>query len=190
MDFVPILMIFDCYVTIIIQFTRFTRHAGRSPFGKVDYYSTDLIITNLYIPPSKLMPRRIQSISGSSDQSTDSLILGDFNTHHSSWYSSSTDSRGTMLESMVSGSSFGILNWDSPTRLPGNANPSSPDVSLALASLITSTNWQTKTNLISDHLPILISLQIASLSTRYNMVPASTWKRKAGTDKVKRLKTS
>ena len=61
---------------------------------------------------------------------------------------------------MVSGSNFGILNWDSPTRLPGNANPSSPDVSLASASLITSTNWQTKTNLGSDHLPILISLQM------------------------------
>ena len=53
-----------------------------------------------------------------------------------------------------------ILSWDSPTRLPGNANPSSPDVSLASPSLITSTNWQTKTNLGSDHLPILISLQM------------------------------
>ena len=60
----------------------------------------------------------------------------------------------------MSGSNFGILNCDSPTRLPGNANPSSPDVSLASASLITSTNWQTKTNLCSDHLPILISLQM------------------------------
>ena len=72
----------------------------------------------------------------------------------------STDSRGTMLESMVSGSNFGILNWDSPARLPGNANPSSPDVSLASVSLITYTNWQTKTNLGSDHLPILNSLQM------------------------------
>ena len=40
---------------------------------------------------------------------------------------------------------------------PSNANPSSPDVSLASACLITSTNWQTKKNLGSDHLPILIS---------------------------------
>ena len=91
---------------------------------------------------------------------TDTLILGDFNAHHSAWYSSSTDTRGTLLENVVSGSNFGILNWDSPTRLPGNANPSSPDVSLASSSLITSTNWQTKTNLGSDHLPILISLQM------------------------------
>ena len=35
-----------------------------------------------------------------------------------------------MLESMVSGSNFAILNLDSPTRLPDKANPSSPDVSL------------------------------------------------------------
>ena len=68
---------------------------------------------------------------------------------------------GTLLENVVSGSNFGILNWDSPTRLQGNANPSSPDVSLASASLIISTNWQTKTNLGSDHLPILLNLQMA-----------------------------
>ena len=61
---------------------------------------------------------------------------------------------------MISGSNFGILNWDAPTRLPGYANPSSPNVSLASASLITSTSWQRKTNLGSDHLPILVSLQI------------------------------
>ena len=61
---------------------------------------------------------------------------------------------------MISGFNFGILNWDSPTRLPSNANPSSPYVLLASASLITSTNWQTKTNLGSDHLPMLISLQM------------------------------
>ena len=91
---------------------------------------------------------------------THTLILGDINAHHSVWYSSSTDTRGTLLENMISGSNFGILNWDSPTMIPGNANPSSPDISLASASLITSTNWQTKTNLGSDHLPILISLQM------------------------------
>ena len=36
-----------------------------------------------------------------------------------------------ILENMISGSNFGILNCDPPTRLPINANPSSPDVSLA-----------------------------------------------------------
>ena len=47
---------------------------------------------------------------------TDTLLLGNFNTHDLSWYSCSTDSRGTILESMVSGSYFGILNWNSTTN--------------------------------------------------------------------------
>ena len=122
--------------------------------------NTDLIITNVYIPPASSCTGGYNTSLDHLMMTTDTLILGDFNVHHSSWYSSSTDTRGTMLESMVSGSNFGILTWDSPTRLPGNTNPSSPDVSLAWASLITSTNWQTTTNLGSDHLPILISLQM------------------------------
>ena len=96
---------------------------------------------------------------------TDTLLLGDFNAHHASWHSSSTDTRGTNMENTNNGTNFGILNWDTPTRLPGNATPSSPDVSLASASHITSSNWQTKTTMGSDHLPILISLQMAPSST-------------------------
>ena len=75
------------------------------------------------------------------------------------------DTRGTNLENTINGTNFGILNWDTPTRLPSNATPSSPDVSLASASLTTSYNWQTKTTMGSDHLPILISLQMAPSST-------------------------
>ena len=65
----------------------------------------------------------------------------------------------------VSISSFAVLNTDSPTRLPGNADPSSPDVSLASASLITSSEWQTHTTMSSDHLPILIELQATATSS-------------------------
>ena len=64
----------------------------------------------------------------------------------------------------INGSDYGILNWDSPTRVPPNAEPSSPDVSLASASLITSCSWQTLSTLSSDHLPILIRLQMKSPS--------------------------
>ena len=56
-----------------------------------------------------------------------------------------------------------ILNWDSPTRGPPNAEPSSPDV-LASASLITSCSCQTLSTLGSDHLPILIRLQMKATS--------------------------
>ena len=102
---------------------------------------------------------------------TDTLTLGDFNAHHSAWYSSSTDKRGTLLMNVVCGSNVGVLNWDSPTMLSGNANLSSPYVSLASSSLITSTNWQTKMNLGSNPLPILVSLQ---MDYTINLIPHRT----------------
>ena len=43
--------------------------------------------------------------------------------------------------------------------------PSSPDVSLASTSIITSCSWQTLSTLSSDHLQILIRLQIKTTST-------------------------
>ena len=64
----------------------------------------------------------------------------------------------------INGSDYGIRNWDSPTRVPPNAEPSSPDISLASASLITSCSWQTLSTLSSDHLPILIRLQMKTPS--------------------------
>ena len=62
-------------------------------------------------------------------------------------------------------SALPALNTDSPTTLPGSANPSSPDVSLASTSLITSSEWQTHTTMSLDHLPILIGLQTTATSS-------------------------
>ena len=42
------------------------------------------------------------------------LILGDFNAHHPSWYARSTDTRGRKMADLFNGSDYGILNWDSP----------------------------------------------------------------------------
>ena len=55
------------------------------------------------------------------------------------------------MDDSINGSNYGILNWDSPKRVPQNAEPSSPDFSLASTSHITS---------CSDYLPILIRLQM------------------------------
>ena len=122
-----------------------------SPDTLADPHLEELIITvklgntrldhyqHLHIP-SKLLHRRIQSISGSSDDDDGHPHTGRlqcsplimvfkfyrFERHYVGEHG---------------GSNFGILNLDSPTRVPGHANPISPDVSLASASLITSTNW-------------------------------------------------
>ena len=62
------------------------------------------------------------------------------------------------------GSDYGILNWNSPTRVPLNGEPSSPDVSLASAFFITSCSWHTLVTLSSDHLRIFIRLQMKTAS--------------------------
>ncbi len=121
--------------------------------------NTELIISNIYIPPTSSCTGGYQPSLAHLMTTKDTLVLGDFNAHHTSWHSSSTDTRGRKLADTISTSDFGILNWDTPTRLPSNAAPTSPDVSLASSSLITSSNWQTLTTLGSDHLPIIIGLQ-------------------------------
>ena len=130
--------------------------------------NTELIISNIYIPPTSSCTAGYQPSIDHLMTTPDTLILGDFNTHHSSWHATSTDTRGKNLAYSICNSDFGILNWDTPTRLPSNTTPSSPDVSLASSSLITSTNWNTITTLASDHLPILIRLQ-----TSVSVTPAS-----------------
>ena len=100
--------------------------------------NTELLITNVYIPPASSCNGRYSPPIDYLLTGTDSLVLGDFNAHHSLWHSGTTDTRGNQLADSVSISSFAVLYTDSPTRLPGNADPSSPDVSLASASLITS----------------------------------------------------
>ena len=100
--------------------------------------NTDLIITNVYIPPAS-------SCTGGYNPSldhlmtTNTLILGDFNAHHSSWYSSSTDTRGTMLESMVSGSNFWYSKLGFSNNIAGQYQPKFPCCLISISlSFITS----------------------------------------------------
>ena len=127
---------------------------------KADIGNMKLIISNIYIHPASSCSNGYQSSTEHLLTTPDNLSLGDFNAHHPSWYSRTNDTRGKRMDYSINGSDYGILNWDSPTRVPPNAEPSSPDVSLASTSLITSCSWQTLSTLNSDHLPILIRLQI------------------------------
>ena len=86
--------------------------------------NTELLITNVYIPPASSCNGRYSPPLDHLLTGTDSLVLGDFNAHHSLWHSGTTDTRGNQLADSVSTSSFAVLNTDSPTRLPGSANPS------------------------------------------------------------------
>ena len=105
-----------------------------------------------------------ESVSRSNDLTVPPLVGCCLWNHHPPWYSRSTDTRGRKMADLINGSDYGILNWDSPTRVPPHAEPSSPDVSLASASLITSCSRQTLLTLSSDHLPILNRLYIKTPS--------------------------
>ena len=132
---------------------------------KADMGNTKLIISNIYIPPPISCSNGYQSSIEHLLTTPDILILGDINAHHPSWYSKSTDTRGKRMDDSINGSDYAILNWDSPTRVPPNAEPSSPGVSLASTSLISSCSWQTLLMLSSDHLPIIIRLEMKATTT-------------------------
>ena len=61
---------------------------------KADIENTRLIISNIYIPPASSCSYGYQSSIEHLLTTPDTLILGDFNAHHPSWYSRSTDTRG------------------------------------------------------------------------------------------------
>ena len=110
---------------------------------KAELGNTKLIISNVYIPPASSCSNGNQSSIEHLLTTPDTLILCDFNAHHPSWYSRSPNTRGRKMADSINGSDYGILKWDSPTRVPPNAESSSPDVSLASASLITSCSCHT-----------------------------------------------
>ena len=80
--------------------------------------NTKLSISNIYIPPASSCSNRYQSSIEHLLTTQDSLILGEFNAHHPSWFSGSTDTRGRKMADSINESDHGILNWDTPTTVP------------------------------------------------------------------------
>lgn len=91
------------------------------------------------------------------------LILGDFNAHHTDW-SYKTNRRGRLLHESMLDHSFISLNNGAPTRIRlvnGVLQESSPDISFVSSDLATSLSWKvTNESLGSDHLIIKISSTI------------------------------
>lgn len=87
------------------------------------------------------------------------MILGDFNSHHTSWGSSVSNSYGYELLDILDMYSLCILNSGSPTRLtkPGEVI-SAIDLSICTPQLASSLSWSTLCSTYnSDHYPIIIS---------------------------------
>ena len=123
-------------------------------------------IRNIYIPPVTSCAQGFVPDLQPLLSEPDSIILGDFNAHNPLWHSSIQDPRGDKIADDIGDSNFGVLNEDLPTRIPTNGQPTSPDISLASTSLLPHIEWETKTALSSDHLPIIITVNTNIQTTK------------------------
>ena len=127
-----------------------------------------LKIRNVYIPPTSSCTSDYRPPINHlfSDLPDTSLVLGDLNAHHELWYSEdSSDLRGRDIADNISGTNFGIINEDLPTRIVSNSS-TAPDISFASSNLIPCTTWRAENKMKSDHLPIIISLTADIKKTR------------------------
>ena len=75
------------------------------------------------------------------------IITADVNAHSPLWYSPTEDHREQLIEDILLNSNHITLNTNTTTRLPPNQTqqPTSPDMTTALADLHDCTSWQTST---------------------------------------------
>ena len=141
---------------------------------------------NLYSPPIRNTPSDSRTRTFYPDilpNSPDTFILGDFNAHHPTWDSLiPPNPLGNDLFRWITSSSLEILNDPaSPTLLHhSTGSRSSPDISLAPASLAPHCEWRTLPGLGSDHLPLKLSSPSLQFVTQTLVLPNSTTKRPVG----------
>lgn len=83
------------------------------------------------------------------------LMVGDFNSYHVMWGSSSTDTRGKIIESFIGAAGLNLLNTGSPTRI--THTETAIDLSLCSPELQRSMVWSVDPSPgDSDHCPITI----------------------------------
>ena len=150
---------------------------------KVFSNHSSLQFLNLYSSPIRNTPSGSSSWTISPDilpKSPDTFILGDFNAHHPSWDSFiSPDPLQNELFRLITSSGLEILNDPaSPTLFHhSTGSRSSPDISLAPASLAPHCEWLTLPGLGSDHLPIETILSLSPVRHTNTRHPKLNYKK-------------
>lgn len=144
-----------------VQFNIDSINSGIEMLG-IRLYNCDQIqnLISLYCAPLPLRTTQRDWDHLLSTLSSKTLILGDFNGHHTNW-SYKTDQRGSQIFDALIDSSFITLNNGQHTRLKlvNNAlQKSSPDLSLSSSDIALRLNWVTLSETLgSDHLIIKIT---------------------------------
>lgn len=118
-----------------------------------------ITICNLYLPNQKNFS--LTDIVNIIHQLHQPFILvGDFNSHSQNWGSYKTDTKGKIIEELLTDDNLVLLNTGQPTRInPSNGQFSAIDLSISNTSLAHKLDWTFLPDLYSsDHIPILISL--------------------------------
>ena len=140
---------------------------------KVTLGETNINIINTYIPPSSSCDSNYTASISNLLKLEDSIIVGDFNAHHSLWHSKlQADTRGNIIANEIDDSNQVVLNEKLDTRITKTCE-SSPDISLASPSIAMNIDWHTEQALGSDHLPIILTLNCEhtpSYSTRQTFI--------------------
>lgn len=136
----------------------------------IEYLLPDKItICNIYIPNSQSIG--LNELKNLEAQLTKPfIIVGDFNSHNVIWGSTSTDSRGKIVEKFLEDPGLNLLNLNLPTHFnSGNGTESIIDLSIASATITEKLDWQVLDDLHdSDHYPILIQVNTNSEATNQN----------------------
>ena len=156
-----------------------------------DYTSVEVLLSNhsplqflnLYFPPIRSTPSDSRTRTFYPDilpNSPDTFILGDFNAHHPTWDRLIPPNPPVNdLFRWITSSDLEILNNPaSPTLLHhSTGSRSSPDISLAPASLAPHCEWRTLPGLGSDHLPIEIVLPLSPVCHPNTRPPKFNYKK-------------
>ena len=75
-----------------------------------------------------------------------SVLTGDVNAHSTLWHTHTDDHRGQLIADVISNSDYITLNTNTTTRVPNTT--------------LQQTSWKTQHALLSDHLPIITTINI------------------------------
>ena len=91
-----------------------------------------------------------------------SVLTGDVNAYSTLWHSYTDDHRGQLIADVISNSDHITLNTNTPTRVPNTTlqHIYSPDITAVFNTLYNRTLWTTQYALLSDHLPIITTINI------------------------------
>lgn len=105
----------------------------------------------------------------------DSIFMCDINGHHSTWDQHiADDARGIKLADQIDSSDHGILNDGSPTRITPSCLSSPEITATSSPSLLTFSEWPTKTSLNSDYVLIVFTLKRTVHPTQMSQRPTGT----------------